>query len=92
MTTFLECAAMLRQKAVCKPWEALPLFEGRIGRTALYESIRSGQFYVQPLRIGTRIFLPVKPLLEALGLFEDAPGEEEEALLPSDTETEQVPG
>jgi hypothetical protein len=42
------------------------------GRTACFESIRRGDFPVPVLRIGTRIKIPTRPLLELLGIAPEA--------------------
>ena len=68
--TALECAAQLRQKAVCSIDEILPLLDG-VSKSTIYDSLRSGSFIVQPIRLGRRILLPVQPLLAALGLDEE---------------------
>jgi len=73
--TAVEYAAKLREQTVCTVDEAVPLFNGRLGKTTIYDSLRSGTFIVQPIRIGRRLWLPVRPLLEALGLAEEG-GEE----------------
>lgn len=39
-----------------------------VGEDAVYESIKAGSFPVHVLRVGRKIRIPTKPLLEALGL------------------------
>lgn len=71
--TPLECTEVLRQKAVATVDEVLPLFGGQLSRSTLYDQLRSGTFIVEPLRLGRRLFVPVAPLLRALGLEEVTP-------------------
>lgn len=41
-----------------------------IGRSTAYQSVRENTFPVPVIRIGTRIVVPTKPLLDLLGLDE----------------------
>lgn len=70
--TAVECAAQLRQKAVCTIDEVLPLFDGQVSKSTVYDAVRSGDFCgVEPIRVGRRLLIPVQPLLAALGLHEE---------------------
>ncbi len=44
-----------------------------LSTTALYAAIRAGECPVKVLRIGRRIVVPTRPLLELLGLAESDP-------------------
>lgn len=47
-----------------------------ISRGAAYESIRTGEFPVEVLRIGRRILVPTAPLLAVLGVTGPVPSGE----------------
>lgn len=64
----VECAARLRTQAVASIDEVLPLFDGRVSKSAIYDALRSGSFCVAPIRVGRRLLIPTRPLLAALGL------------------------
>lgn len=69
--TSLECAKQLRTKVLATVDEILPVLDDRVGRSTIYDQLRAGTFIVEPVRLGRRLFVPVAPLLQALGLDEE---------------------
>jgi excisionase family DNA binding protein len=62
-----------QESPVMTPKEVADLFKGRLGRNAVYEAIRRGD--IPSTRIGDRIFVPRRKLMDILEGSSDVAGD-----------------